>query len=120
MKKMSVFAVLIGMCALAEDKIPAGAKEVEPHVYSFTDEQGTKWNIRQTPFGVTKWRDSDIPAPAMAPQPANVTVTDLGDSYRFVRNHPLGQNVWTKKKSELSEDEKSLLSIAARTEPEKK
>ena len=117
MKKISVVAVLFAMCGLAEDKIPAGAKQVEPHVYSFTDEQGTKWNIRQTPFGVTKWRDSDIPKPAIEAQANNIIVTDLGDSYRFVRNHPFGQNVWTRKKSDLTADEKALLTLATPSIP---
>ena len=119
MKKICVLAVLFGVCALADDKMTAGEKNAQASHYSYTDAQGTKWNVRQTPFGVTKWKDSDVPPPP-APQPNPVRVTDLGDSVRFERNHPFGTNVWTRKKSELTEDEKSLIVIAAGTDSEKK
>ena len=113
MKRICVFAMLCGVGAIAEDKIPAGAKEVQPYVYSYTDARGNNWTIRQTPFGVTKWQASDVPRSTAPPQPNPVTVTDLGDSFRFERKHPFGQNVWTRKKSELNDDEKGLLAIAA-------
>jgi hypothetical protein len=114
-KKICVFAVLLGVCAIAEDKIPAGAKEAQQQNDSYIDAQGTKWTVRHTPFGVLKLKDSDL-APAVAPTQANpVTVTDLGDSIRFERNSPFGHNVWTTKKSELNEAEKSLLAPAAST-----
>jgi hypothetical protein len=114
-KKICVFVVLFGMCALAEDKTPASAKEAQPQNYSYTDAQGIKWTVRHTPFAVLKLKDSDM-APAAAPSQANpVTVTDLGDSIRFERNYPFGHNVWTTKKSELNEAEKGLLAAAANT-----
>jgi hypothetical protein len=118
MKKMNgicVFAVLFGVCAFAEDKIPAGAKEAQPQNYSYTDAQGTKWTVRHTPFGVLKLKDSDLAPPAAPSKENPVTVTDLGDSIRFERNYPFGHNVWTTKKSELNEAEKGLLAAAAST-----
>jgi hypothetical protein len=120
MKRIGVFAVLCGAVAVAEDKIPAGAKEVQPYTYSYTDAHGADWTIRQTPFGVTKWQARDVARPAVPPQPNPVTVTDLGDSFRFERKYPFGQNVWTRKKSELNDDEKELLAIAAGKDTEKK
>jgi hypothetical protein len=54
-----------------------------------------------------------VPQSTMPAQPNPVTVTDLGDSFRFERRYPFGQNVWTRKKSELNDDEKGLLAIAA-------
>lgn len=119
MKKICVFAILFGVGAIAEDRIPAGAKEVQPHVFSYTDAQGNRWNVRETPFGVTKWQDGDVPPSTAPKQPNPVTVTDLGDSFRFERKHPFGANVWTRKKAELNDDEKGLLAIAA-TGTEKK
>jgi hypothetical protein len=118
MKNIIVLGVFVGMSAFAADgnaaaeKIPAGAKEVRPYTYSFTDAAGTKWMYRQTPFGLTKWQDSDIPKAAMPEQPNPVSAADLGDRIRFERKTPFGQYVWTKKKTELSGDEKGLLAIA--------
>jgi hypothetical protein len=118
MKNIIVLGVFVGMSAFAADgsatagKIPEGAKEVQPYTYSFTDASGTKWTYRQTPFGLTKWQDSDIPKPAMPEQPNPVSATDLGDRIRFERKTPFGQYVWTRKKTELSGDEKGLLAIA--------
>ena len=113
MKKTCIIAVLFGVGLFAENKIPADAREVEPYTYSYIDAQGNHWMYRQTPFGVTKWQASDVPPPTMKEQPNPVTVTDLGDKIRFERRTPFGQYVWTKKKSEMSTDEKLLLEIAA-------
>lgn len=115
-----VFLVALFMAgALAAEKIPAGAKEVQPYTYSYTDAQGNNWMYRQTPFGVTKWQEKDIPKPAFPDQPNPVTVVDLGGQVRFERQTPFGRFVWTKKKTELSCDEKGLLTVA-RKDTEKK
>lgn len=113
MTKLVLTGLLMGAGVFAENSIPAGAKEVEPYVYSATDAQGAQWMYRQTPFGLTKWRPSDVPPPAVKEQPNPVTAADLGDRIRFERNTPFGQYVWTTKKSELTGDEKLLLNIAA-------
>lgn len=112
MRILCVIAVLLASGLMAADKIPAGAREVEPYTYAYTDAAGHQWMYRQTPFGVTKWQPSDVPPPRATPQSNPVTVTDLGDSFRFERRTPFAQNVWTKKKSELSADEKELLKVA--------
>jgi hypothetical protein len=92
----------------ATQSIPAGAKLVEPGLYRYTDASGKTWNYRQTPFGISKWEESSAPAPQ--PEPAAkepVAVTDLGDSYRFEKKTPFGQSSWTRKKSELTDEEKT-------------
>jgi hypothetical protein len=102
-----------------EQSIPAGAKQVEPNLYRYTDSNGKTWNYRQTPFGISKWEATSTPAsePDAAPQPGPqsnqaksepVVVTDLGDSYRFEKNTPFGKSSWVRKKSELTDQEKAL------------
>jgi hypothetical protein len=96
--------------------IPPGAKQVEPNLYRYTDSSGKTWNYRQTPFGISKWEETSAPAhpaPEATPQstPAKsvpVVVTDQGDSYRFEKKTPFGQSSWTRKKSELTDEEKAL------------
>jgi hypothetical protein len=89
--------------------IPPGAKLVEPNLYRYTDSAGKTWMYRQSPFGISKFED----APAAAQQPPAAgeptTVTDLGDSVRFERKTAFGISHWTRKKTELTDDEKALL-----------
>jgi hypothetical protein len=93
--------------------IPAGATQVEPNLYRFTDSSGKTWNYRQTPFGISKWEETSTPAAQPTPPPAQVksdpvVVTDLGDSYRFEKKTPFGTSTWVRKKSELTDEEKVL------------
>ncbi len=93
--------------------IPPGAKLVEPNLYRYTDSDGKTWNYRQTPFGVSKWEETSAPTPQPAPQSSQaksvpVVVTDMGDRYRFEKKTPFGQSSWTRKKSELTDEEKAL------------
>jgi len=118
-------ALLIAQIGLAQEKknnsndskppaaanlptIPAGAKEIEPGLYRYTDSQGKTWLMRKTPFGVGKWEDKPA-EPVAAPNTVPATITDLGDSYQFVRETPFGPSKWIRKKSELTDEEKSLV-----------
>ena len=94
--------------------IPAGATQVEPNLYRYTDSNGKTWNYRQTPFGISRWEaTSSSSAPEANPETAQpkrdpVKVTDLGDSYRFEKKTPFGQSTWVRKKSALTDEEKAL------------
>ncbi len=89
--------------------IPAGAKQVEPNLYRYTDSNGKTWNYRQTPFGISRWEEKSTPAAEAAPAKREpVVVTDLGDSYRFEQKTPFGNSTWIRKKSELTDEEKAL------------
>jgi hypothetical protein len=93
--------------------IPAGATQVEPNLYRYTDSNGKTWNYRQTPFGISRWEATSSSAPeanseTTQPKRDPVTVTDLGDSYRFEKKTPFGQSTWVRKKSALTDEEKAL------------
>lgn len=90
--------------------IPAGAKEVGPNLYRYTDAQGKIWMYRKTPFGVGKWEDKPTEQPtAPASDSVPTRVTDLGDSYQFQRPTPFGMQKWTVKKTDLNDFEKGLV-----------
>jgi len=89
--------------------IPADAKEIEPGLYRYTDPQGKTWLMRKTPFGVGKWEDKPDAQPVVVQSAVPVTITDLGDSIQFVRDSPFGPSKWTRKKSELTEEEKAIV-----------
>ena len=109
-----------------EVKIPATAVKTEDGNYHYTDEKGKKWIYRNTPFGVAKSEDKDIPVtatpfgkakaqdkPAAAPvEPAKDTTTvahDEGDSVRFEQTTPFGVSKYTKKKTELTDKEREIV-----------
>jgi hypothetical protein len=97
--------------AAALPSVPAGAKEVGPNLYKYTDAQGKTWMYRKTPFGVGKWEDKPSEQPA-ASETVPTKVTDLGDSYQFQRPTPFGIQKWVVKKSDLNDFEKTLVEKA--------
>jgi len=90
--------------------IPEGATLVEPNTYRLTDSSGKTWMYRQTPFGISRWEDSPAAAaPQPAPQTQPTKITDLGDSVRFERKTAFGVSQWVRKKTELTDEEKTLV-----------
>lgn len=90
----------------AEMTLPAGATQVEPGTYTFTDAKGKKWIYRQTPFGLSRAEDKPAEV-ASAPKGPPITATEAGDVIRFERPGPFGPYRWEKKKSDLAEDERA-------------
>lgn len=92
--------------------IPAGAVEVEPHLFRHTAADGKVWLYRKTPFGITKMeekaRDEALRARDAAPV-EKVRVTDQGETVLFERSTPLGKQSWQKKRTELTAEERSWL-----------
>src|SRR5262245_59440063 len=87
-------------------KLPAGAVKVDDITYTYTDAKGKKWIYRQTPFGLARLEDKPAEPVANA-APPNITATDAGDSVKFERPGPFGVYRWEKKKTDLTDDEKS-------------
>jgi hypothetical protein len=105
--------------------IPAGAVEVSPGVYKHTDPNGKESIYRKTPFGIVKMNSEAKPAETIPVERGNpfgdgksasskitppiVNVIEEGDMVRFERSTPFGPSRWTRKKSELNEDEREML-----------
>lgn len=118
MKTLLLFAVPLALLCGAEKKpvakpaatvLPKEAVLVSPYTYKYTDAAGKKWLYRQTPFGLVKMEDT--PAPAVIESvDANPTVaTDLGETIKFERKTPFGLQNWTKKKTDLTDEEKAVV-----------
>jgi hypothetical protein len=132
-----LFVSAMFLCgADAPSGVPAGSQEVSPGVYRFVDKDKKVWIYRKTPFGFQKsaeeaTRKSDEreraapentpPAPdpnrtatpfgESKPSAAGMpqtTVTEVGDTLRFERPSPFGPYRWTRKKTELTDEEKKL------------
>lgn len=89
-------------------KLPPDAKKIEPFAWSWTDTNGKKWIYRKTPFGLVRSEDKPEAQPT-AESKIPVTFTDQGDSIRFDRKSPFGVTTWTKKKTDLNEEEKKIV-----------
>jgi len=107
-------------------EVPAGAKQIGPQVFSYTDGQGKKWLYYRTPFGISKREDrpptKEEIARAQAAEEAEVasiTATDAGDEVRFERKGPFGLYQWKRKKTELTETEQKAWE-RSRKAPEEK
>lgn len=112
--------------------IPVDAVRVAENTYRHTDGQGKTWYYRRTPFGVTRSEQAPETAPQLSNQiarerqspfaaeqtgaaPASqmqdaemVSATETEDAVTFERATPFGKSSWTRKKSELTADEKAL------------
>jgi hypothetical protein len=99
--------------------VPPDATLIASGVWRHTDSSGKTWIYRQTPFGLSRVEEQQIPAAAVAAPPVEVKTTDLGDSIRFEKPTPMGARVWTRQKSELTPEEKEWLAKAAAKNAEK-
>ena len=90
--------------------IPASAVQIEPYAYRYTDAKGKKWILFQTPFGIARKEDTGEPLrkKLQETQPMqSVKIIEDGDSLKFEREGPFGVYKWSKKKTELSDQEKA-------------
>lgn len=95
--------------------VPKDAQRVDASTWRWVDPQGVAWIYRKTPFGLNHYKE-DQAAQTAAPAKEQVKITDLGASYRFVRQTPFGPQTWEKNKSDLNDNEKRLVA-AQRSEP---
>lgn len=91
-----------------ELQLPKDAKQIGPFSWSATDVNGKKWIYRKTPFGLVRSEDKPEAQPE-AESKMPVTFTDQGDSIRFDRKSPFGTTTWTKKKTDLNDEEKKIV-----------
>jgi hypothetical protein len=103
--------------AASSTSIPAGATQIEPGLYRYTDSKGKIWLYRNTPFGISKWEEDYARRSAVKDTTTPTTVTDLGDSVKFERKMPFGTNTWVKKKTDLTDEEKGILAASKNAEP---
>jgi hypothetical protein len=90
--------------------IPASAVQIEPNAYRYTDPKGKKWILFQTPFGIARKEDEGQPLrkKLQETQPMQgVKITEDGDSLKFECEGPFGTYKWSRKKTELTDQEKA-------------
>jgi hypothetical protein len=90
-------------------EVPKDAVLVRPGFWQWSDAKGNKWIFKQTPFGIVK--DADRPPDeterTRVEIPSDVTVAELKDgTLAFSKKTPFGLNTWTKKKTDLDDEER--------------
>ena len=137
MKHFILFLFAAAVCVTANPQgVPKEAVEVKPGVYRFVDKEKKAWLFTRSPFGYMRSPEDgakdELPPVAGKPNPEKTPfgeskasgsapqtkVTEEGESLRFERPSPFGVVRWTRKKTELNEDEKRLWE-ASRTAPAK-
>jgi hypothetical protein len=139
---VAAFVLPLLLLTTAQDKkapttpnaIPANAVKIDDRTYKVTEKDGKTWVYRRTPFGLSRLTEEQFlkqqaPEEVKPQSQLTVRVTDLGEEYRFERVSAFGKQVWKKKKSELTADEKTYVeqqaskpsaATAATGAPEKK
>jgi len=116
--------------------IPKDAEPLGQGRYRAVDTGGVAWIYQNTPFGVSKIRESELPPKpgqssmfgvamktgetASKPQDEatlhNVTAFPSGDEIRFEKQTPFGKKEWTKKRTDqLNDIEKDAVANAEKT-----
>jgi len=78
--------------------------------FSYTDKNGKKWIYGQTPFGISKVEDmrgTNTGASTTSLEQL-IKTTDNGDAVKFERQTPFGTVKWERKKSELTDQERTI------------
>jgi len=107
-------------------KIPDDAKEIRPGLWKAVDKSGQVWVYWNSPFGVVRApeKPGDEIKPDMPKSTAavstderklngpvtvdNITVEEDGETIRFERRLPFGPQRWSRKKTELNEEERRI------------
>jgi hypothetical protein len=91
--------------------IPSDAVANADGTFSWTDKQGKKWTYVKTPFGIM--RSEVTPAPATSASLSGVKAFDEGDKVRFEKQSPFGIVKWEKNKTEMTDEERALVTAQA-------
>ena len=94
--------------------VPAGATQNPDGTYNYTDKDGKKWNYWKSPFGVMRSEIKPTTPTADGKTPSTLqytSTTDKGYTVRFERQTPFGPMGYDRKKSEMSDEERSLFEL---------
>jgi hypothetical protein len=97
-------------------EVPKGAEKLSDHEWRYVDKAGKAWIYRRTPFSVAKFPEELAASEKATARDAGapMQVREVGDSVEFTRKTPFGVNTWVKKKSELTDIEKSAWESATK------
>jgi hypothetical protein len=101
--------------------IPAGAEKMSETRWRYKDPKGVSWLYFVGPFGVSKTEEKAFEslererAKAPAPSSNMKVASSTADTVTFEMQGPVGKQKWTRKRSELTPEEKSVVDAASKS-----
>lgn len=91
------------------DEMPKDVVEVRTDVFRHVDGNGKAWIYRRMPIGLFRSAETEYMRKLIADPPDKLKVRELPDgSLEFTKMTPFGPGRYTRKKVELTEEEKTL------------
>src|SRR5258706_16040453 len=91
------------------DKMPPDVVEVRTDIFRRVDENGKAWIYRRMPFGIFKSAETENMRQILANPPDKQNVCELPDgTLEFTKLTPFGVGRYTRKKEDLSDEEKEF------------
>jgi hypothetical protein len=99
--------------APARPELPANAEKVREGVWSARDSSGKTWYYARSPFGYSRMDESAYKQAYReeAGAPLFRLVSVDGEIAKFERETSFGKSSWTRKLSELTQDEKAVYDL---------
>jgi hypothetical protein len=95
--------------AVKVDKMPADVVEVRTDVFRQVDKNGKAWIYRRMPFGIFKSPETENMKQILADPPDRQNVKELPDgTLEFTKLTPFGVGRYTRKKADLTDEEKEF------------
>ena len=117
MRLFVIWMLLAGLTLAADNKeakeapkgpltVPKEAVKVDNLTWRYKDAGGKTWIYRRTPFGLVRFAEQEQTGEPADDESRLWKAFDQGDSVRFEKQTPFGVSTWTRKKSELTDDER--------------
>ena len=95
--------------AVKVDKMPADVVEVRTDIFRQVDKNGKAWIYRRMPFGIFKSAETENMKQTLADPPDKQNVKELPDgTLEFTKLTPFGVGRYTRKKADLTDEEKEF------------
>lgn len=104
------FIVLIGLlCTSVSFAVQSETATSDSDQQSSEAKNSSAEKTKRTPFGRSKSAGKEKPKPSPPATTPFMQVEEKGDSIVFKRRTPFGIQAWTKKRSELTDEEQEML-----------
>ncbi|MBI5280699.1 MAG: hypothetical protein HY858_03375 [Candidatus Solibacter usitatus] len=102
-------AVKVRATTASRTELPANAQKLREGVWTARDASGKVWYYTRSPFGYMRMDEAAYQQAAKASEAPGVSLVAIeGETAKFERASPFGKSVWSRKVSELTEEERAV------------
>ncbi|MBI5085104.1 MAG: hypothetical protein HZB13_10970 [Acidobacteria bacterium] len=95
--------------AASRTELPANAQKLREGVWTARDTSGKVWYYSRSPFGYMRMDEAAYQQASKASEVPGVRLVAVeGETVKFERGSPFGKSVWTRKVSELTDEERAV------------